>query len=105
MPAADDPTSIGNILIELGCCTQKDIEQAVGIIDNPQRMGELLVKMRVISDPQLEWALIYQRLLRRQATVSDARAFERQQRAMLFTELGDANDFALALVDKIKNGE
>jgi predicted ATPase len=104
MPAADDPTSIGNVLIELKCCTQEDVDRALKITNNSQCLGELLVKTRVISQPQLEWALIYQKLQRRQISVEDAKAFGREQRTMLFTELGDVNSLMLAVADKITNG-
>ena len=103
MPAADDPTSIGNVLINLGFCQPNDIQRVLEIMTNPKRMGELLMEMEIITPPQLEWALIYQRLLRRQATVADAKAFAHKQRIMLCTELKAVRGRALALADKIKN--
>lgn len=96
---ADDPTSIGNILIELGYCTQTDIDRV-----RNKEMGDLLVAEEVITPTQLEWALVYQKVQRQEATTAETRQFAREQRSQLCAELNTVNDLTLALADKIQNG-
>lgn len=62
--AAEDPTSLGNILIKLGWCTQEEVLKA----SDDVRIGMSLVQMKVITQDQLEEALFRQRQERGQAT-------------------------------------
>lgn len=103
MPAADDPTSIGNILIELGFCEQHDIDVALDEIEQ-KRMGETLVAMDVIDADQLDRALKLQRLRRRQMSPREESEFRTGQRSALITELSELSANALAFASKFNGG-
>lgn len=100
MPAADDPTSIGNILIELGFCSKTDIETALEKFES-QRMGEVLISMEVIDADQLDRALQLQRMKRRQMSPQEEREFAKRQRVALVTELSELQSNALAFAAKV----
>jgi hypothetical protein len=103
MDAAKDPNSIGNVLIKLGYCTQGDIDQAKQRMEE-LRMGETLVAMDVIDGAQLDHALKLQRMHREEMTPAEERAFAREQRQALVTELSEINGNAMAFVAKVNGG-
>jgi hypothetical protein len=104
MSADNDPTSIGNVLVELGCCTQGDVDEALRLMQNTRTVGQTLVETGIVSGEQLEWAVTYQKVLRRQTTAAEAKNFESLQRGELLRELGELPNAALAFMAKVKNG-
>lgn len=66
---ADDPTSLGRLLLSQGLVTEKQLAEAVRQKGNGHAhmpIGEILVEMGVISHAQLELALVEQRQRRGQ---------------------------------------
>jgi len=59
----DDPTSIGNLLIEMKLITREQLRDALDRIET-DLLGESLVKLELITETQLELALARQRMLR-----------------------------------------
>ena len=103
MPAADDPTAIGNLLIGLGYCSKDDIESALSEMEQ-RRVGETLVAMNVISAEQLDRALKLQRMKRRQMSPQEEQEFKHGQRSALISELGEMQTNAMAFCEKVNGG-
>lgn len=61
-----DPTSIGNIMVRLGFLSSNELKAYVKEFKETteKRIGEFLVEREVITEEQLESALIRQQLLR-----------------------------------------
>jgi len=59
----EDPTSIGNVLIEMGLCKQVDVDSALQLLQE-KKMGEALLDLGKISSDQLNLALAKQKALR-----------------------------------------
>lgn len=88
MTKKEDPTSIGSLLVDLGFCTRNEIDAALKR-SNGLGIGETLEVMGVITPRQLEWALVYQRQQRGEASSEEVAKFARDQRAALVDEAGD----------------
>lgn len=69
---ADDKTSIGNVLLELGLVTRVQLDEALQRQAARAPLGAILVEMGAVTDEQLEHALAHQALRR-----GDRKAAER----------------------------
>lgn len=67
----DDPSSIGNILIQMGFINYNDLERMVKEfkMSKGEMLGEYLVRHTQLTVEQLEMALIRQQNMRRQAVI------------------------------------
>jgi len=94
---------IGDILIDMGACTQEEINRAVAEMDG--LLGEALVEMGVITRGQLEIALMRQEI-DLQAKPSEMRRMVHEQSTQLFIELGNVNQAVRGLTLQLakKNG-
>lgn len=79
--AAEDETSIGNILIELGHVTQGQLSEAVEVQrSRVPELGGVLIELGFINPEQLDEALLRQRILRGKASKKEITEYERRKR-------------------------
>lgn len=90
--AADDPASLGNILIQLGLITREQLDLALQKQAQAAPLGEILVGMGSITQSQLEWALVQQSLARGEKQAAERvlaySATSLREVTKSFTELG-----------------
>lgn len=90
--AQKDRNSLGNILVDLGYCTEHDIKIALARQCNGDRLkpiGELLVNAEVIARDQLEHALLRQRVLRGKEDPTSLKQFGTARRNQAFHEIAE----------------
>lgn len=86
--ARKDRTSLGRILVDLGYCEPKDLD--VALADQAERMpqiGQILIHRDVITEEQLEHALLRQRVLRGQSDPSELKRYGASVRKQALSEL------------------
>jgi len=89
--AERDITSLGNILIDLGYCTEA--QKIAAIREQSTSMpllGRLLVDKGVIDQEQLEHALLRQKVLRGHTPPSALKAYGTQKRRHMLNEVKEA---------------
>lgn len=104
MSAADDPSSIGNLVVELGYCTKCQVEEGLAAMNGVLLLGETLVKLGYLTQHQLKWVLDYQDMERRPCNTVQMHAFVQQQHHGLVDDLRDITEGMRALTKKI-NGK
>ena len=70
--AQEDPTSIGNILLELGLISRLQLSEALRWQEE-HLLGKILVEHRMITQESLDMALLKQRLARGNMTAKEKR--------------------------------
>lgn len=88
--ASKDKSSLGNILLELGYCTEESLRDVVmeQMEANPL-LGKLMVIKGVINRNQLEHAIIRQRVLRGEADPMELKRFGHIQRRDAIKKMAD----------------
>jgi hypothetical protein len=71
----DDPTSLGNILVDMGMTTKECVREALG---KNYPLGQAMVCTHVITETQLSAALIEQQLRRGEITRHQARQYRKE---------------------------
>ena len=103
MSAAKDPSSIGNLVVELGYCKQCQIQEGLTAM-NGAPLGETLVSLGYLTRHQLEWTLAYQGMERGHTNPEEVQAFVKKQHHGLADDLRDITKSVQALTEKI-NGK
>ena len=57
-------TSLGSVLIKMGCIQQRDVDEATDAKLDNEQLGECMIRLGMISRPSLEAALTYQERMR-----------------------------------------
>lgn len=86
--ARKDHTSLGRILLDLGYCEPKDLDEVLA--DQTERMpqlGQILLHRGTITTEQLEHALLRQRVLRGQSDPSELKRFGSNVRLKALNEM------------------
>jgi len=101
MPAKD-ASLLGNIIIELGYCTEDQIRTSLATMGT-QKLGEVLVYRKHLTQHQLEWALMYQSMEREEvnSTGPQIHAFIHKQRTNLVADLREVTKDMQALTAKV----
>jgi len=62
----DDPTSIGNVLVEMKLLSESDLERIIEEFkaSKEELLGQFIVRKSAITDDQLELALLKQKVMR-----------------------------------------
>lgn len=87
-----DHNSLGNILVDLGYCTEHDIKMTIAKQCNGnslQPLGQLLVNAEIITQDQLDHALLRQRVLRGKEDPASLKRFGTSRRIEAFNEIAD----------------
>lgn len=102
--AAPHGSRVGDILIDMGACTQADIDGALETVDG--LLGEALIDLGIITRCQLEIALMRQQIDHTETGPEDMRRLVHEQSSMLHLELSTMNGAIRALTMKLakKNG-
>lgn len=98
-----DPSSLGNLIIELGYCTAGQIQEGLTTL-NGSGLGEALIGLGHLTRYQLEWVLTRQGIDRKQVGGAQANAFMRKQLRGLAKDLHEGAIGVRALTAKI-NGK
>lgn len=79
--AAEDPTSLGNVVIKLGWCTKDQVAKVVQKIEEAydSRIGKFLLDEGLINEEQLQEALYHQRAMRGQVSRVEEMRFHREK--------------------------
>lgn len=86
--AAEDKTSIGSILLELKYVTPEDLEAAIKVQKSRAPLGRILVDdMKVITEDQLEEALLEQKIRRKKASLKEMSRFHSKRNGRMVTEV------------------
>jgi hypothetical protein len=86
-PPKEDPSSIGNIALELGYITQEELNAAVGVQQQRLPLGRILVDMGKLTETQLEELLFEQRV--RRGEINDKGVMAQHERAKLHQKMGE----------------
>jgi len=86
----DDPSSIGNLAIELGYITQAELKDAVGVQQQRLPLGQILVDMGKLTAAQLEDLLFEQRV--RRGEITDKSLMAQHERSRLRRKVGEIRD-------------
>jgi len=70
--AMEDPLSIGNLAVTNNIITQEDLTEAVNVQRKRLRIGQILIDMGKLSEPQLEELLLEQKIKRGEIDDSEA---------------------------------
>jgi hypothetical protein len=100
--AAEDDTSLGNILVSLGYITAEQLEEAVEFQKKfAPRIGEVLVQMKILTVERLEAALIHQKIARGQLTFREETRFYQAQSQQLVGEVAEEFRKAAAVTTEL----
>lgn len=101
--AAEDQTSIGRILIEFEYITPEDLEVAIRVQKSKAPLGRILVDdMKVITEDQLEEALLEQKIRRKKASLKEMSRFHSKRNGRMVSEV---RDVLQCLARKVKTTE
>lgn len=107
MTAANDPLSYGNLVVEMGFCTNDQVEEALAAVNGsngatPPLLGEALVELGYLTKHQSEWVSVCQQS-QRNPTPNEHRmhAFVQQQHLGLVDDLHDIAKDVQAMAAKI----
>lgn len=98
-----DPSSLGNILLALGYCSQDDIDLALsrkGKNGTAQLLGQILIELNIITKDQLNLALAHQHIDRDEEPV-EVKLYVTEQSKELYRELAETAKSVQLLAAKI----
>jgi len=98
-PPEDDPSSIGNVLVELGICTQDQVRNAVE--EQKRLLGNVLVDMGVLSHGDLKWALLYQEMVKKKADPEVVKEFVQQKKRAVASDLRNTSTRLMVLTRRL----
>lgn len=86
--AAEDKNSLGNILLDLGYISSDDLEKAIRIQRSQMKLGQILVReLEVLTEEQLEEALVEQRIRQGKARHRETAAHYSQKKKQLVRQI------------------
>lgn len=98
--AVKNPT-IGILVVELGYCTNNQVQDGLANMRGTRMLGEVLIGKGYLTQYQLDWALIWQRIDRKEAGQKAGYRFAREQHAYLLSDLRDVTASIKILTAKI----
>jgi hypothetical protein len=93
--AENDRSSLGNIRVDLGYCSRPQVHQAVAEQSEAEQfdvdlpLGRLLIDANIITQDQLEQALLRQRVLRGQSDPNELKRYGTGGRIDAFGKVAD----------------
>lgn len=106
MRPEEDPTSLGNLLVKAGVCTESQLREAIAV--KRQRddtlLGETMVRMGIITHDMLKVVLEQQQLLRVSGTKRAVYFANKAARSTLTLSgnIAALNEVALQALSKLK---
>jgi hypothetical protein len=86
--ADKDRTALGAILVELGHMSRDELEKAIAVQKTQIPLGRILVdELKVITEDQLEEALLEQKIRRKTAKLKDISKFHGERNRRLVDDL------------------
>ena len=94
-----DKSSLGNLAVELGYCSDEELRRALRIQNERIPLGEILVEIGAISRDYLDDLLVDQKIQRGQVTRLEAMKHERSKKLKRLHELGQVFKEATSATD------
>lgn len=89
-PPESDPSSLGNLAVELGYITQDELKAAVSVQQARLPLGQILVDMGKLTTSQLEELLFEQKV--RRGEIRDKAVLAQYERSRLHKKMGAIKD-------------
>jgi hypothetical protein len=81
-----DPSSLGNLAVEMGYITHEELKSAVGVQQERLPLGQILMDMGKLTPPQLEELLFEQKV--RRGEIRDKAILAQYERSRLRKKVG-----------------
>lgn len=94
-----DHSSLGNLAVELGYCSEDELRRALRIQNERLPLGEILIEIGAISRDYLDDLLVDQKVQRGQVTRLEAVKHERSKKLKRLRELGQVFKEATSATD------
>ena len=100
--AKDDPDSLGNIMVRMGVITPEVLQEALDnqVADSP-RLGDILLEMDAINPETLRMAVLSQKIARGEATSKEASEYHFWRKRLTLQTLTDGLDDIAELSTKV----